>query len=401
MKNRGLLRLGIVASAVLCVSAWPAGADEKRPTKDDLVDQALRKQLVDYLVDLDTWIMTLDVGSGTLKNTKDTRTSVFINGNLARVLMASHKITGNRAYLDEALRWCDNLCDKQQITETSTGKQAGFWPDCSPKGNIYFGDAGTAATALAIGYRFADEKRKARYLAAMKRKFRFVTEGCRKDPQGGRRKATRTWVISKGKDRGALGCGYYRGKLSVEPYTISTATTGVAFFSELYALTNDARCREIASGGARWLLKIRKPDGEIPYTLAGNTLTRWPLDTLAYCIEGFVAADKRLGDAELSKLMRTGLEPTVRWFLARQNADGSWGKLRSADQQRSPRAVTLLTWYYRQVKRDPKVADSVRGYCRFLLDPEHSKAYGVKSLLRTSGFVGLTVADIIAPGSTF
>jgi hypothetical protein len=63
--------------------------------------------------------------------------------------------------------------------------------------------------------------------------------------------------------------------------------------------------------------------------------------------------------------------------------------------------VTLLTWYYRRVEADAEVAAAVRKYCRFLLDPKNSKAYGVKELLRTSGFVGLTVAEVIAPGSTF
>jgi len=40
-------------------------------------------------------------------------------------------------------------------------------------------------------------------------------------------------------------------------------------------------------------------------------------------------------------------------------------------------------------------------YSQFLLAPEYSKAYGVKQLVRTSGFVGLAVADLIQPGVTF
>ncbi len=395
MNRREFVKLGtgILAAAGL--------AKRSRSAEPGLVDQKLRPALLDYLADVDKWIMTLDVGSGTLKNTKDTRTSIFINGNLARVLMASHRIRPNQPYLTEALRWCDTFCKKQQITTTSTGQEAGYWPDCGPEGNIYFGDAGTAATALAVGYRFADNKRRALYLEAMERKARFVTQGCAKDPQGRGRGAAKTWVITKGPDKGALGCGYYKGKLSLEPYTIATATTGGAFFSELFDITGNPEHRNIALGAIKWLVRIRKDDGELPYILAGGTMSRWPLDTLSYCTEAFVAADMYLKDPAIRSLLRKELTPTIRWFLAGQNPDGSWGKLRSADQQRSPRAVTLLAWYYRQVDPDPKVAESVQRYCRFLLDPKNSKAYGVKELLRTSGFVGLTVAEILAPGSTF
>ncbi len=376
------------------VAAAGAGADP-------IVAPEMAKQLRAYFDDVCDWIMTLDVGSGTLKNTKDTATSVFINGNFARVLMASYRITGNRKHLDEALRWCDTVLTKQQQVETSTGEQGGFWPDCGPTGNIYFGDAGTAATALAIGYRLAPKERRAKYLAAMKRKFRFVTQGCKKDPQGKGRKVCDGWVIEQGPDKGALGCGYYRGKLSTEPYTISTATTGGAFFSALYAITKDPAPKEVAAGAVRWLLKIRKPDGEIPYTLAGKLWTTWPLDTMSYCTEAFVAADTHLDDASLSKLMARELAPSVRWLVEGQNADGSWGKLRSADQQRSPRCLTLLTWYYHDVKPEPEVARAVRKYGAFLLVPDNSKKYGVKSLVRTTGFVGLAIAEVLEPGSTF
>ena len=114
-----------------------------------------------------------------------------------------------------------------------------------------------------------------------------------------------------------------------------------------------------------------------------------------------MAVDVHLEDSRLRALLHAEFKPTVQWLLAGQNADGSWGKLRSADQRRSPRVLTLLTWYYRQVDRDPNVAAAVRKYCRYLLDPANSKAYGVKDLVRTTGFVGLAVAEVVAPGSTF
>ena len=96
-----------------------------------------------------------------------------------------------------------------------------------------------------------------------------------------------------------------------------------------------------------------------------------------------------------------GLKPTVQWLLTTQNPDGSWGQAQSADQQRSPSVVSLLAWSWRNVEADPKIAQSVQKYCRFLLDPTNSEQYGVKQLVRTTGFVGLTVSELLAPGSTF
>jgi len=414
MDRRSFVRLGAGALAGFALGrdngtllaeapgAASAPSGPLSPHKLDFVDASLRSRLSAYLDDLCKWIMTLDPGSNSLKNTKDTRTSIFINGNFARVLLASCKMTGNKDYHDEAMQWCDTFCEIQRLTTTPGGQEAGFWPDCGPNGNIYFGDAGTAVTALAVVYRYVSRPRQDRYLRAMELMARFVTEGCASDPQGqGRQAATRGWVVKEGEAAGALGCGYYEGKLSLEPYTISTATTGGAFFSELYAITGKPEYRDVARGAVKWLITIRKEDGEIPYTLAGQTMNQWPLDTISYCTEAFIAADKYLKDEEVQSLLRTQLKPTVQWLLAKQNPDGSWGKLRSADQQRTPRTVSLLTWYYRRAEADPRIAESVRRYCDFLLKPGNSKAYGVKELVRTSGFVGLTVADILEPDSTF
>jgi len=393
-----LLALGLLAGLSGCATTGGSATSGSVP---EIVDAQLKAEMSAFLADLSEYVSTLDVGSGYLKIEKESPNSIFCNANLARILMASYRITGNKEHLNEALRWCDNIYRKQQSAITSTIEEGGFWPDYGTDGNIYFGDAGTASTTLAIGYQYADAKRQALYLNAMKRYARFVTRGCLVAPRGRGEKATTSWVIQEGDARGALGCGYHKGKLSLQPYTISTATTGAAFFSELYAITKNPEYQKVASGAVRWLLKIRKDDGEIPYTLDGKEQTRWPLDTLAYCTEAFVAADTYLNDPELKKLMRQELRPTVKWFIKLQNPDGSWGELRSPDQQRSPRAVTFLTWWYNNIEPCPKVAGAVQKYCRYLLDPEKSKAYGIKEIIRTTGFTGLAIAEVIAPGSTF
>ena len=170
-----------------------------------------------YLKDLCDWTLTLDVGSGALKNTKDTPWSIFINGNLARVLMAGYQITRNQAYLDEALRWADTFVQQQRIVITSAGEEGGYWADAGPTGNIYFGDAGTAATALAMACRFAPPARQQIYQRAMDRYVRFVRQGSIDDPQAKGRGATTTWFVEDPAAQGAIGTGYYKGHLSKHP----------------------------------------------------------------------------------------------------------------------------------------------------------------------------------------
>ncbi len=383
----------------MLVAAAATGADGA--AAEPLIGDALRGPLLAYHADLCEWAMGLDVGSGMLKGTQDTPWSIFINGNLARVLMAGARLHGRPAYLEEGLRWCDTLVRQQQPVQTPAGIAGGFWGDHGATGNLYLADSGTAATALALGCRRVEGERRTAYLAALSRFAAFVHEGCREDPQGQGRGGSPGWVLHEGPDSGALGCGYYNGHLSTAPYTIATAVNGGAFMALLYSLTGNGQYRETAVGAVRWILRHRLPDGQLPYLLDGSPSAEWPLDTLTYCTEAIVAVPTHVDDPALRTEVVEGVRPVVEWVLQHQNPDGSWGKLRSQDQQRSPGVVTLLAWYYRNGGADPRVAGAVRRYCGFLLDPERSAAYGVKSLVRTTGFVGLAVAELLEPGSTF
>jgi hypothetical protein len=208
-------------------------------------------------------------------------------------------------------------------------------------------------------------------------------------------------VIASGKDRGALGCGYYRGHLSTAPYIISSGTNGGAFHAVLYSVTKDPELAEISGGAVRWIVSQRQPDGQLPYIIDGQPPSfSLPLCTMTYCGEGIIAAYTYLEDPDLRTEIAQGVKPSMEWLLETQSPDGSWGRPQSTDQQRSPGVVMLMAWYYRAVDPDPRIARAVEKYCRFLLRPENSEAYGVKQLVRTSGFVGLVVADLIQPGAT-
>jgi len=367
------------------------------------MEPAMEAGLKAYLGELCDQIIKMDLGSGTLKGTTDTQDSIFINANMARVLISSYRLTGNTVHLRESLRWCDRLHNQQQIVLTSELTEGGYWGDRGETGNIYFGDAGTATAALAIGYRHTDPKRQRVYMGALERYARFVRNGVAYDPQHKGREGSKGWVIESGPDSGSLGCGYFEGKLSPEPYTIATATTGVTFFSELYALTHDAKVKHTATNAVRWLVKERTPDGAIFCVLGGQKPYKlhWPLAYMTYVGEAWTAAHRLLDDPALRAEIAREVKPSIEWVLRQQRPDGTWGEPRSGDQQRSAGVVSFLTWYYGEVDKDPRVAEAVQKYFRFLLDPERGSACGAKEFVRATGFVGLAVSEALRPGVTF
>ena len=117
-----------------------------------------------FLIDLADWLVHINVGGNNLthidhKLNLHSQCGIFINGNMARILMAAHDITGNGTYAAEALRWCDTFVGLQVAganVTTQSGAPAGYWADGLKAIDIYLGDAGSAATtALALGVRLA------------------------------------------------------------------------------------------------------------------------------------------------------------------------------------------------------------------------------------------------------
>ena len=105
--------------------------------------------------------------------------SIFINSNLARVLLASYKLTGERAHLNEGLSWCDAFVDAQVPSLTHDGTQMGGWWNTGYD-DLYIADTGTAVTALALCH---DLHPKPEYLQAMTRFATFVEGGTAQTPQ--------------------------------------------------------------------------------------------------------------------------------------------------------------------------------------------------------------------------
>ncbi|HPN36075.1 MAG TPA: hypothetical protein PK843_16300 [bacterium] len=386
---------------IALVMALLAGAFSSPAQETIVTDPGERAQCLGVLREIGDWAIDAEIGSGALAVEDRRRTSIFTNSNLGRVLLALYDLTQEERYKTHALAWFDHLAALQQITLSSRGDTVGYWGDLSPTGNIYLGDAGTSATALAGAVRYAQGEQRCAYLTALQRYADFVRFGCQDDPQGKNRGGSPGWILTNGDDAGAIGCGYYRGQLSVAPYTIATSVTGAAFFSAWYELTGNTEYLTIAEQAVRWLLKSRMPDGEIPYRLHNRVLAQWPLDTMSYVGEGLVSVYRRSDDSALRNEIVRVMQRSLQWLLNRQERRGVWGRMRSEDQQRSQGVLTLLIWHQSAVAADRRIANALSRNLRYFLDKDNRKAFGVNELPIATGFVGLGIAEALQPGVTY
>eukprot|EP01079_Euglenida_sp_SAG-EU17-18_P000084 gene84-356_t len=91
-------------------------------------DVAVGAPELDTFRNITNWLMTLDVGSNELKHVApQTNDSIFVNGNMARVLLASHALTGNATHLEEGIRWCDTFTGLMVPIHTAGDEPAGYW----------------------------------------------------------------------------------------------------------------------------------------------------------------------------------------------------------------------------------------------------------------------------------
>jgi hypothetical protein len=243
----------------------------------------------------------------------------YVTGNLARTLLAAGTLTGNCSYLDEGLAWCDTFCAQQKNDTSAAGSPAGYWP-----AEVYFADTGTGVTALAYAVHLADTPwRKARYMEVLTRYACYVLEGSHNPPGNesakwghiiGKDPHPYSWIIPSGPDKGAMGDGYWNGTLNDWPYTIATATTGAAFFAEMFALTKNETYRTVANGAVDWLLKMRGPNGANIYVFDGKAAHPADIltETTTYPTEGFISVDRHIPGA-INRLH--ALESTVKWVI--------------------------------------------------------------------------------------
>jgi len=164
-----------------------------------------------------------------------------------------------------------------------------------------------------------------------------------------------------------------------------------------------------------WLLNSRTDDGRIPYIIHPWDNSSVVFQPITYSTESMILCDFRY--PQLHKALST-LNVTVEWLISHQNADGSWGRFDAAtsgadgtldfspsgDAERSPRALSLLQWFAAAVAPRNDVVQSIGKYVDFLLNATASRNFGVAQWndgALVTGFVGLAIADLVQPWSTF
>ena len=154
-----LLSLSFLPIAAVSAAHMGHGATQHVNVERAVAGLPGRAELSPLLRTIADWILTTNVESNNITNNKDTlSTSIFINGNLARVLLAAHTIFDHNAtYLEAGLGWCDTLVSLQHLQATHDGRSgaAGWWD--TGYHELYIADTGTAVTALALCYDLAQE----------------------------------------------------------------------------------------------------------------------------------------------------------------------------------------------------------------------------------------------------
>ena len=128
----------------------------------------------------------------------------------------------------------------------------------------------------------------------------------------------------------------------------------------------------------------------------------WVFDTISYVTEG--DASVSVNGAETDDVLKRQCKSTVDYLLRTQNADGYWGELASADLMRSPRSLTLLSWWLKAVNtktyKDKPVEAAIERYINYLINNGENE-YGLLRSTITTGMVGLALADTIEFGISF
>lgn len=357
-----------------------------------------KKEMAALLVKISEWCIEHRLGSGIFQDTPDgadeVEDSIFINGNLARVLVCTYEITGEESCLREAILWCDYFVDTANPIKTSKGNDAVWWWDVGHN-NLYLADTGTAVHALFKTFPYVDDHRKQKYLDALRKFYLLLAEGTDRDPMDRGQAPSPGWVIRDGEDAGAFGVGYRKGQLETRTYTISTACAGAQACAALYSLTGDEACRKTALDAAYWLLGQFDENGVIPYRIEGTVLGEYVFQGIHYSLEGLLTSWLYLDDEAYGEALKEAAPRIKDFILTSQNEAGYWGTERAYDGQRSAFMAHFLNWYLENVETDPQVEARLARFVSYVLNPENASRYGVTTLLRVSGFVGLVFSSLI------
>ena len=360
-----------------------------------IFDKAAKKQLTGYLDDICQWIVAREQAARDGQIQPVANTPLSLQGNLARSLLAGGELTKNGAkYVDEGLRWCDTFAGRQQRLVTALGNGGGYWP-LGPAGDVDLSENSVAAVALARGLAYADGNRRKIYQEALDRYARFLLEGARAG--NGLQQTVSGWQL-QGENDGSIGGGIQEGIALLKPSTASTAA-GAAFLAQMSAVSRDRSFRDAALRAVEWILKNRRPNGEMSNFVKGEESEEVPFTTMTLVAEAIQSAYYLLNDTALNQRLGTELDNTIRRMMRVQAENGLWGE--GADRRGSSGVATLLAWHYVSFKGDETIPQALDKFWQNLSNPVHSQSFGVLVHPISTAWMGLTTAEMIKPGITF
>lgn len=356
-----------------------------------LFRKAAKKQLKHTLVEICDWIEA--------QATQEPESAASTSAASIRALLAGYDLAGKqKRYLNAALGWGDRLIAQQQPLRTPSGNPGALWAGRDDGLPLNSADSSLAAAALARSHVYADKARRRTYRRALERYARVLVEGYRADGARKGWEGSSGWVIAGGEDEGAIAMGTLDGRVSVGPSTASTAA-GSLFFSQLYALTENPEYRRLAADGVRWLVRSRRPNGQIPAIVDGNISLQGSLGVIPFWAEAVQAAYHLLDDKDLNGWMLVELDLTIRWLLRVRSEQGLWGE--GAEKRVTTSVATLLAWFYLSADSDESIPPTLNPPWKLWLNPVHAQSFGILVDESVSGLVGMTAAEMIKPGITF
>ena len=379
--------------AIISILLVPALNRAVFPAK--IFDKTAKKQLTTYLEDICQWILAREQAARDGQIPSVANTPLSLQGNFARTLLAGSELTKNGApYLEEALRWSDAFAARQQRVLTSLGNEGGYWP-IGPTCDVDLSENSLAAVALARACAYADGNRKKSYMQALDRYAQFLVEGVRAG--NGVRQTINGWQL-QGEQSGAFGRGIEKGMPSPKPSTASTAA-GTAFLFQMSALSRDQSVRNAALQGLDWVLKNRRPNGEMPNYVDGEESEQMPFTAMTFAAEAIQSAYYLLNDTALNKRLGEELDNTIRRMMRIQGENGLWGE--GLDRRGCSGVATLLAWHFLSFKGDETIPQALDKFWQNLSNPVHSQSFGVLLNPISTAWMGLTTAEMIKPGITF
>ena len=356
-----------------------------------LFRKAAKKQLKHTLVEICDWIET--------QAAEESESAGSTSAASIRALLAGYDLAGKqKRYLNTALGWGDRLIAQQQPVRTPSGNPGALWAGRDDGPPLNSADSSLAAAALARSHVYADRARQRAWRQALERYARVLVEGYRADGARKGWEGSSGWVVTGGVDEGAIAMGTVDGRVSVGPSTASTAA-GSLFFSQLYALTENPEYRRLAADGVRWLVRSRRPNGQIPSIVDGNISLQGSLGVIPYWAEAVQAAYYLLDDKDLNGWMLVELDLTVRWLLRVRSEQGLWGE--GPEKRVTTSVATLLAWFYLNADSDESIPPTLNPPWKLWLNPVHAQSFGILVDEPVSGLVGMTAAEMIKPGVTF